>query len=81
MTEIARSSRDASLRHQAAESRFRELVRSADLDQPDDVEYRLDSLLFLWRGPKLAVVVELDDSPSDDEGRPAHMHIPGAIPH
>ena len=65
-------------RHQAAELRFRALVYNADLDQPDDVEYRYDSLVFLWRGPKVAVVVELGDSPCDDEGRPADtLTIPG----
>ena len=56
-------------RHQEAEARFRELVRNADLDQPDEVEYRHDELVFLWHGPKVAVVVELDDSPSECEGR------------
>jgi len=57
--------------HQAAEARFRALVRNAGLDEPDDVEYRHDSLLFLWQGPKVAVIVELGDSPSEDEGRSA----------
>jgi hypothetical protein len=68
------------LRHQAVESRFRALVRNADLDPPDDVEYRHDSVLFLWQGPKVAVIVELGDSPCDEKGRPADtLTLSGAI--
>jgi hypothetical protein len=52
-------------RHQAAEARFRALITSADLAQPDGVEYTPDSLIFRWEGPKVAVVVDLDDPPSD----------------
>jgi len=66
-------------RHQAAERDFRDLLRDAELDQPDDVEYRYDELLFLWYDPKLAVIVELGDSPCDDEGMPAEtVTSPGA---
>src|SRR4051812_9393181 len=50
-------------RHCAAEAEFRELVSNADLDAPDDVEYTPASLIFRWRGPMVAVVVELDDQP------------------
>ena len=52
-------------REQEAESRFRRLVTSADLDQPDRVEYRGDSLVFFWHGPKVAVVLDLDDPPPE----------------
>ena len=52
-----------SARHHAAEAEFRELVRNANLDSPDDVEYTPASLIFRWRGPMVAVVVELDDQP------------------
>ena len=48
-------------RHRAAESRFRELLRSHALAEPDRVEYAPDELTFFWDESKLAVVVELDD--------------------
>jgi hypothetical protein len=52
-------------RHHAAEEQFRRLLTSAQLAPPDDVEYGLDSLVFRWEGPQVAVVVDLDD-PDDD---------------
>lgn len=48
-------------RHRAAESRLRRLLTDSDLPQPDDVEYSPGSVTFLWEGPKVAVVIELDD--------------------
>jgi hypothetical protein len=48
--------------HRAAEARFRELVRAADLAPPDRVTYEPASLTFFWEGPKVAVVVDLEDS-------------------
>ena len=53
---------DISPRHHAAETRFRRLVADAGLDPPDAVEYDPDSLTFLWTGPKVAVIVDLDDA-------------------
>jgi hypothetical protein len=47
--------------HRAAEARFRELVLAAELDPPDRVTYEPDSLTFFWEGPKVAVIVDLDD--------------------
>jgi hypothetical protein len=46
--------------HKLAETRFRELITSAGLDQPDGVDYEPDSLVFRWSGPKVAVVVDLE---------------------
>jgi hypothetical protein len=45
--------------HDAAERAFRELLPEAGLPQPDEVEYRDESVVFLWHETKLAVVVEL----------------------
>lgn len=53
-----------STRHETAETRFRELVASAGLEQPDGVDYEPDALVFRWSGPKVAVVVELEPRPS-----------------
>jgi hypothetical protein len=53
---------DISLRHREAETRFRRLVADAGLDPPDAVEYDPDSLTFFWTGPKVAVIVDLDDA-------------------
>ena len=49
--------------HRLAETRFRELIASAGLDQPDGVDYEPDSLIFRWEGPKVAVVVDLEPHP------------------
>jgi hypothetical protein len=45
--------------HRSAETRFRELLSSADIPQPDAVEYEPDAVLFLWHDLKLAVFVDL----------------------
>jgi hypothetical protein len=45
--------------HAAAERAFRELLPEAGLPQPDEVEYREESVVFLWHESKLAVIVEL----------------------
>ena len=50
-------------RHRAVESRFRQLVIDAELPPPDNVEYLFESIMFRWEGPKVAVVVDLDDLP------------------
>jgi hypothetical protein len=55
-------------RHRTIEARFRELVEQADLPAPDDVEYELESVTFLWHGPKVAVAVDFDQL--DDAGEP-----------
>jgi hypothetical protein len=49
-------------RHRLAETQFRQLVGQAKLAAPDDVEFTRTSLVFRWHEPKLAVIVELDDS-------------------
>jgi hypothetical protein len=51
-------------RHHAAEARFRQLLRSQDLAEPDRVEYEPEELTFFWEESKLAVIVELDDMPA-----------------
>lgn len=55
-------------RHQAAEAQFRHLVSSADLEQPDGVEYTANSVYFRWDEAKVVVAVDLDDS-ADSKGR------------
>jgi hypothetical protein len=45
--------------HQRAETRFRELLASAGIAEPDAVEYEPGSVLFLWHDRKLAVFVDL----------------------
>ena len=63
---------EPSARHQTAETRFRELISSAGLEQPDGVDYEPGSLVFRWSGPKVAVVVELESPPGS---------VPFAHPH
>jgi hypothetical protein len=53
--------------HQEAEDRMRELLRHGGLAPPDEVSYEFDpdEVVFFWRGPKLAVIVELDEESLD----------------
>jgi hypothetical protein len=53
---------DITPRHRDAEARFRRLVDDAGLDPPDAVTYERESVTFLWTGPRVAVVVDLDDA-------------------
>jgi hypothetical protein len=53
---------DITPRHRAAEADFQRLLDDAGLDPPDAVEYAADSLTFIWNGPKVAVIVDLDDA-------------------
>jgi hypothetical protein len=74
-TRVAESARAALLvlagaRHAARmpttdemEDGFRRLLADNDLPAPDEVEHHADgSIVALWHGPKLAVVVESDGS-------------------
>jgi hypothetical protein len=42
-----------------AERRVRELLSDRGLPEPDEVEYREESILLLWHEQQLAVVVDL----------------------
>jgi hypothetical protein len=64
--------------HAAAERALRELLPDAGLPQPDEVEYREESVVFLWHETKLAVIVDLDGTGGD--GAPAQGDdVPRAI--
>jgi hypothetical protein len=54
--------------HAAAERALRELLPDAGLPQPDEVEYREESVVFLWHETKLAVIVDLDGTGAGAEG-------------
>ncbi|MEA2439394.1 MAG: hypothetical protein QOH76_818 [Thermoleophilaceae bacterium] len=56
--------------HEAAERAMRELLPNTGLPQPDEVEYRDASVVFFWHETKLAVVIDLDGPPGDDERPP-----------
>lgn len=55
-------------RHLDAEQRMREIIRNAGLPKPDEVlyEFEPDEVVFKWNGPKLAVVIDLDDDGSGE---------------
>jgi hypothetical protein len=53
---------DITPRHQEAETRFRTLLEEGGIEPPDAVEYDAESVTFFWTGPKLAVIVDLDDA-------------------
>ena len=47
--------------HEEVEARFRQLLRDANLPEPDDAAREPGSVTFYWHGPKVAVIVDLDD--------------------
>jgi hypothetical protein len=53
---------DITPRHVEAEVRFRALLEEAGIERPDAVEYGSACVRFFWTGPKLVVVVDLDDA-------------------
>jgi hypothetical protein len=53
---------DITPRHRDAEARFRRLVEDAGLEPPDAVTYEHESVTFFWTGPRVAVIVDLDDA-------------------
>jgi hypothetical protein len=46
---------------QRAERQIRRLLEDSGLPAPDEVEYGLACIRFLWLDPKVALVVDLDD--------------------
>jgi hypothetical protein len=53
---------DITPRHREAETGFRALLANAGIEPPDAVEYGFACVRFFWTGPKLAVIVDLDDA-------------------
>jgi hypothetical protein len=50
---------------QAAETKMRQLLADNDLPAPDEVEYRDASVAFLWHETRTAVVIDVDEVPTD----------------
>jgi hypothetical protein len=70
--ERSRMARARTPDHRDAERRMREIVRNADLPEPDEVRYEFDpdEVVLMWNEPKLAVVIDLeDDGPGEIEFR------------
>jgi hypothetical protein len=44
-----------------AERRMRELLADAEVAQPDHVEYGYGCIRLFWDGPKVVIVVDIDD--------------------
>ena len=60
--------------HRDAERRMREIVRNAELPEPDEVRYEFDpnEVVLMWNEPRLAVVIDLEDEgPGEIEFRSA----------
>jgi hypothetical protein len=51
----------------AVERKLRALLTNGGLPQPDEVEYGHRCIRAIWWDQQVAVVVDLDDRPSDDE--------------
>jgi hypothetical protein len=47
--------------HARVEQQFRAALAAAELPEPDHVEYWAGELAFFWDGPKVMVVVDLQD--------------------
>ncbi|CAN5470071.1 hypothetical protein BH10ACT11_BH10ACT11_15900 [soil metagenome] len=56
-------------RYEEAERSFRELLEHAELPAPDEVlvETEAEELLFLWNGPKIAIVLDLGADGESDQ--------------
>ena len=64
-------------RHRNAEARFRQLLETAGVPPPDEVDYDPVSVVFLWHDRRLAVFVDLDDpTRASPDRRPTS--IPGS---
>lgn len=47
--------------HEEVEARMRALIAEAGLAEPDAVEHEPRAVVLLWHGPKVAVVIDLDE--------------------
>lgn len=67
--------------HATVELRFRELLASHALPEPDEVAHWRDAVLFGWRDTKALVIVELDelDELEDLEGLDPAELIPFGV--
>ena len=52
-------------RHTTVETHFRTLADAHGIDPPDAVEYRPHAVVFIWDGPKVAVVVDFAERAAD----------------
>jgi hypothetical protein len=66
--------------HRSAETRFRALLASADVPEPDAVEYEPGSVLFLWHEPKLAVFVDLVTGDPHPAPQTTNAHVSRGAP-
>ncbi len=55
-----------------AEHRFRELLSSEGLPQPDEVEYGYTCVRFMFHEPKTCVVIDLDADSDTGSGPGTH---------
>ncbi len=54
----------------AAEVKVRELMESEDVPAPDRIEYGFGCIRLFWNGPKVVLVVDIDESGHEpDEAR------------
>jgi hypothetical protein len=53
-------------RHAEIETRFRELLREADVPPPDETAHLSRAVIFVWFDSKAFVLIDLDELPADD---------------
>jgi hypothetical protein len=63
-------------KHTEVEARFRQLLKDAELPEPDEVEYEPGAVVFLWHATKTAVVVDFDELPACGQPQPADTGWP-----
>lgn len=51
----------------AAEQRVRELLAKEDVPVPDRIEYGHTCIRLLWSGPKVVLVVDIDEFANDQD--------------
>lgn len=56
-----------------AERHAREMLEQGGLPQPDWIEYGYTCIRLLWTGPKVVLVVEIDEPPEDFD--PAGVYL------
>jgi len=51
----------------ACEQRVREWLERDDVPAPDRIEYGFTCIRLFWNGPKVALVVDIDELDEDDD--------------
>lgn len=59
----------------AAERRVREMLQRDAVPPPDRIEYGHTCIRLLWNGPKVALVVDIDEFACDEANTLQHVDV------